>query len=139
MPRNSGELEEARIQSGGFTVGGRAPLPTVIPPPPPRKIGRDPIVENVRKKLLGRSDFGLAKYGIGLDREDLDLYAWLNHLQEELMDATNYVERTMQELGKHTSFKMPEPPKPNYWMIVYHVIACLCIVYMLVNLFNRVL
>lgn len=57
---------------------------------------RDPIVEAVRKKFHGRSQFGLDKYGIGLDRDDLNTQQWLTHLQEELMDATNYVEVLLQ-------------------------------------------
>jgi len=33
-----------------------------------------------------------------MERGDLDLLAWLQHLQEELMDAAVYVERLMQEV-----------------------------------------
>ena len=57
---------------------------------------RDPIVESVRTKLLERSQVGLNKYGVGLDREDLDTLQWLNHFQEELMDAANYIEVLIQ-------------------------------------------
>jgi hypothetical protein len=63
----------------------------------------DPIVEAVRAKLLQRSQVGLQKYGVGLDREDIDLYGWLNHLSEELMDAVLYVERAMREVKNGTS------------------------------------
>jgi myosin-crossreactive antigen len=31
---------------------------------------------------------------------DGDLVYWLNHVQEELMDATNYIERILQELER---------------------------------------
>ena len=31
--------------------------------------------------------------------EDLNLQEWLNHLQEELMDATLYIERLKAEVG----------------------------------------
>lgn len=55
-------------------------------------IQHDPIVDAVRAKLRGRSDFGLGKYGVGLDRTDLTTRQWLVHLQEELMDAANYTE-----------------------------------------------
>lgn len=58
----------------------------------------DPIVESVRAKMLERSQVGLAKYGVGLDREDLDTLQWLKHFQEELMDAANYVEVLIQRL-----------------------------------------
>lgn len=57
---------------------------------------RDPIVESVRTKLLERSHVGLNKYGVGLDRDDLDTLQWLKHFQEELMDAANYIEVLIQ-------------------------------------------
>jgi len=56
----------------------------------------DPIVEAVRAKLLQRSQVGLIKYGVGLDREDLSELDWLKHLQEELMDSVNYLEVLIQ-------------------------------------------
>jgi hypothetical protein len=56
---------------------------------------RDPIVEAVRAKLLYRSQVGLTKYGVGLDREDLSTLDWLIHLQEELLDASCYLQRLM--------------------------------------------
>lgn len=36
---------------------------------------------------------GLQKYGVTVARTDLKLSEWLQHLQEELMDAAVYVER----------------------------------------------
>ena len=60
----------------------------------------DPIVESVRAKLLARSQAGLAKYGVGLNRTDLTNLQWLQHLQDELLDAANYAERLMLGQGK---------------------------------------
>jgi hypothetical protein len=60
----------------------------------------DPIVEVVREKLLQRSKVGLNKYGVGLDRTDLSTLDWLNHLQEELLDAVGYIQRLI-EIEKH--------------------------------------
>jgi len=57
----------------------------------------DPIVEAVRLKLLGRSQTGLHKYGVGLDRQDLSRRQWLIHLQEELLDAACYLEVLIQQ------------------------------------------
>ena len=57
----------------------------------------DPIVEAVRLKLLGRSQTGLHKYGVGLDRQDLTRRQWLVHLQEELLDAACYLEVLIQQ------------------------------------------
>lgn len=53
---------------------------------------KDKIVEAVIEKFKQRSEAGVKKYGTTLMREDLDLQQWLTHLQEELMDAVNYIE-----------------------------------------------
>jgi hypothetical protein len=58
---------------------------------------RDPIVEAVRAKLLYRSQVGLTKYGVGLDREDLSTLDWLIHAQEESLDLANYLETLIQK------------------------------------------
>lgn len=58
----------------------------------------DKNVEAVRAKLLERSHAVLAKYGVTTERTDTDLVGWLNHLQEELMDAAVYVQRSMVEI-----------------------------------------
>lgn len=63
----------------------------------------DANVNNVAAKLLIRAERGLAKYGVTTERTDLILYDWLVHLQEELMDACVYIERTLQELQKDES------------------------------------
>jgi hypothetical protein len=54
---------------------------------------KDSFVESVVKKYQERSETGIKKYGVTLDRNDLNFVSWLNHLQEELMDATLYIER----------------------------------------------
>ena len=53
----------------------------------------DSIVDGVIDKLINRAVVGNKKYGVTLDRNDLSLSDWLTHLQEELMDAVNYIER----------------------------------------------
>lgn len=53
----------------------------------------DPIVMAVLAKYAERSQRGIEKYGTMLTRTDLSLTDWLNHLQEELMDATLYIEK----------------------------------------------
>ncbi len=58
----------------------------------------DTIVGSVIQKYLERSRIGKEKYGTTLDREDLDKIQWLVHLQEELMDATLYIEKLKKEL-----------------------------------------
>jgi len=53
----------------------------------------DPIVESVKKKYDARSRRGIEKYNTTLQDNPDGFYAFLNHLQEELMDATLYIEK----------------------------------------------
>ena len=55
----------------------------------------DPIVDRVINKYHERSQAGIKKYGTMLTRDDLSTLDWLKHLQEELQDATLYIERLM--------------------------------------------
>jgi len=59
---------------------------------------RDKIIESVVKKFINRSDVGYKKYGVTLQKDDQPLDTWLQHIQEELMDAVNYIEKTRQVL-----------------------------------------
>ena len=61
---------------------------------------RDSIVESVINKFKSRSDVGIKKYGVTLDREDLTPLEWATHMQEELMDGILYLERWRQEQEK---------------------------------------
>ena len=54
---------------------------------------RDPIIEKVVNQLVSRSDVGFKKYNVTLDEDNSSLLTWLQHLQEELLDAANYVEK----------------------------------------------
>ena len=60
----------------------------------------DKNVTKVRQKLLDRAKKGLVKYGTTTEREDLTFLEWLNHLQEELLDAAVYVERLKSDVSK---------------------------------------
>lgn len=59
---------------------------------------KDPIVESVVAKYQERSRVGISKYGTTLQDNNLSLDEWLNHLQEEMMDATLYIEKLRTEL-----------------------------------------
>ena len=59
---------------------------------------QDSIVETVITSYKKRSYVGIRKYNKTLDRNDLSLLDWLQHLQEELMDATLYIEKLKKEL-----------------------------------------
>lgn len=66
-----------------------------------KQIMKDQIVEQVKDKFSERSETGIAKYGTTLERGDLSLVDWLKHLQEELMDATLYIQKLKNELDQN--------------------------------------
>jgi hypothetical protein len=55
----------------------------------------DIIVERVVSKLRSRSATGISKYNTTLGENDKDNF--LSHLQEELLDAANYIEKLMSQ------------------------------------------
>jgi hypothetical protein len=61
----------------------------------------DSVTKSVLDKYLDRAIAGKNKYGTDMDRNDLNVVQWLQHLQEEMMDATLYVEKLLQEQEKH--------------------------------------
>lgn len=63
---------------------------------------QDSVVEAVRADLLRRSQFGIAKYGMTLDRTDLGLREWLQHAYEECLDQANYLKRSTMEIDNAT-------------------------------------
>jgi succinate dehydrogenase flavin-adding protein (antitoxin of CptAB toxin-antitoxin module) len=63
---------------------------------------QDKYVQSVKEKFEQRSQTGIKKYNTTLEREDLDFLDWLNHLQEELMDATLYIEK-LKDFAQKTS------------------------------------
>jgi len=64
-------------------------------------------VDNVINQFAIRSKKGVEKYGVTLERNDIDLLGWVQHLQEELMDAVLYVERIKDELQNQTQAGKP--------------------------------
>jgi hypothetical protein len=54
---------------------------------------RDPVVERVVDKFISRSDIGYKKYGVTLEDDKSNIFEWVNHLQEELMDAVLYLQK----------------------------------------------
>jgi hypothetical protein len=65
---------------------------------------RDPVVERVVDKFISRSDVGYKKYGVTLEDDKSNVFEWINHLQEELMDATLY----LQKLKESTTEELQE-------------------------------
>ena len=66
---------------------------------------KDSIVNSVLMQFKERSSVGIEKYGTTLDRQDLSTLEWLKHLQEELMDATLYIEKLKQEYENNWKIK----------------------------------
>jgi len=59
---------------------------------------RDKIIEQVINKIKSRSNVGFKKYGVTLKDDNQPLDVWLTHIQEELMDAVNYIEKAKDVL-----------------------------------------
>jgi hypothetical protein len=58
----------------------------------------DKNVDNVITQLRAREQKGMIKYGVNTERADLTTLEWLQHLQEELMDACVYIEKLKHEI-----------------------------------------
>ena len=57
------------------------------------KENTDSVVFSIVKQFKERARIGKEKYGTDLDRDDLTLNDWLQHAQEEHMDAILYLEK----------------------------------------------
>lgn len=68
---------------------------------------KDKIVEQVIDKYHMRSDVGIKKYGTTLETNNTDNY--LKHLQEELMDATLYLQKIMDQNRQITEIVRETP------------------------------
>ena len=77
---------------------------------------RDPVVERVVDKFVGRSNVGFEKYGTTLQNERTvkmkDLQKYLNDIQEELMDAVLYIQTAREEIEDNYTY--PEFVKRYY-------------------------
>ena len=62
----------------------------------------DSTVERVVARLRSRSRTGVAKYGTTLAGAGLTQGHLLRHLQEELLDAANYIEQLLETLTPNT-------------------------------------
>ena len=60
----------------------------------------DSIVTAVIQRFTERAEMGKKKYGTDLDRSDLTLLEWIQHAQEEHMDAILYLEKLKKEYRK---------------------------------------
>lgn len=69
----------------------------------------DSVVRAIVEKFLQRSAVGRAKYGTDLDRTDLGIIDWINHAQEEHMDAILYLEK-LRRVYQESPTKPSSPP-----------------------------
>lgn len=60
----------------------------------------DSIVFSVLQSFIRRSELGISKYGTTLDRDDLSVLEWIQHAQEEHMDAILYLEKLKSKVVK---------------------------------------
>lgn len=63
-------------------------------------VNTDKVVQDVKDLYEQRSQVGIKKYGTTLEDSKESLEAFLIHLQEELMDATLYIEKLKKLNGK---------------------------------------
>ncbi len=58
----------------------------------------DSIVDSIIDQFILRAQKGKTKYGVDLDREDLNILEWIEHAKQEHMDAILYLEKIKQTL-----------------------------------------
>jgi hypothetical protein len=63
-------------------------------------IETDIIVQEVKQMYEERSQVGIAKYGTTLEHSTQDTLEFIQHLQEELMDATLYLQKIKHLINK---------------------------------------
>ena len=94
---------------------------------------KDSIVNTIINSFINRSEIGQKKYNTTLDRDDLCIHDWINHVQEELMDAILYLEKLKKETHKthkkqhkqtNKLFLDNKFKKKKQYMVFY----CICII-----------
>tara|TARA_R100000458_G_C8219773_1_gene204529 strand:+ start:728 stop:961 length:234 start_codon:yes stop_codon:yes gene_type:complete len=71
------------------------------------------IEEKVIEKIRMRAEVGEKKYNTTMERTDLTYDEWLQHLQEELLDACVYLEKLM-ELTKRVGISRKIDDRGNF-------------------------
>ena len=86
----------------------------------------DKIINRVIEKIQKRAEAGYKKYGVGLDKDEQSLDTWLNHLQEELMDAANYIEKIRavlieedKKISKYPESSWTSDTTDKNWDVIY--------------------
>jgi hypothetical protein len=63
------------------------------------KVVMSNIEEEIIQKIQARAEAGKQKYGTTMARKDLTFKQWVQHLQEELLDAAIYAEKLLDEIS----------------------------------------
>lgn len=81
---------------------------------------KDKIVEKVIDKYADRSYVGITKYGTTLEDNNKDNY--LVHLQEELMDATLYLQKLLDQEQEITMLVKNHPNDCELGMLIRNMV-----------------
>jgi hypothetical protein len=81
----------------------------------------DQIVLEVIEKYAQRSEVGITKYGTTLETNNKDNY--LKHLQEELMDATLYLQKLMSLDKELTKLVRDHPNNAELGMKIRNLVS----------------
>ena len=84
------------------------------------KIESDQIVLEVIEKYAQRSEIGINKYGTTLEQNNHDNY--LKHLQEELMDATLYLQKLISLDKEITNLVRDHPNNAELGMKIRNLV-----------------
>lgn len=63
------------------------------------------LLDEVISEFRQREARGFSKYGTTMDREDLSLPEWIQHLKEELMDAILYLKKLENDTQRRTDYQ----------------------------------
>ena len=83
----------------------------------------DSIVVSVKSDLDARSERGISKYGVTLDRTDLTSKDWMQHAYEELLDGACYLKKLITLDGAKCEGCIHRPNKQKGF---YDDECCLC-------------
>ena len=79
----------------------------------PRVEAADTVVKAVIERFCQRSELGKSKYGTDLDRQDLSPLEWIQHAQEEHMDAILYLEKLKRVLSVPSTSAIVHSTNPS--------------------------
>lgn len=58
------------------------------------------VEDRVCRLLQERADMGLVKYGVTMERGDLNTKQWLNHARDEALDLAVYLTKLIDDYDK---------------------------------------